>query len=84
MRSVSDNGMSSSGENTAPEPGPAEEVPGREILIYVVDDESMVGEVVEVILKLKGFRPRLFTDPEAAYQLSVRNPNRTCSSRISS
>jgi len=61
--------MSSSGENAASnEPGPVEEPPGREILIYVVDDESMIGEVVEVILKLKGFKPKFFTDPEAAFQ----------------
>ena len=40
----------------------------RDVLIYVVDDESMIGEVVEVILKLKGFTPKFFTDPDAAYQ----------------
>ena len=40
----------------------------QEILIYVVDDESMIGEVVEVILKLKGFKPKFFTDPELALQ----------------
>ena len=40
----------------------------REILIYVVDDESLIGEMVEVILKLRGFRPRFFTDPVAALQ----------------
>ncbi len=48
-------------------PGPAD----REILIYVVDDESMIGEVVEVILKLKGFQPKFFTDPELAFQSIV-------------
>jgi DNA-binding NtrC family response regulator len=37
-------------------------------LIYVVDDESMIGEVVEVILKLKGFKPKFFVDPELALQ----------------
>ena len=64
--------MSSSGENTAPNgPGPVEPAASRDILIYVVDDESMIGEVVEVILKLKGFQPRFFTDPEAAYQSIV-------------
>lgn len=36
------------------------------VLIYVVDDESMIGEVVEVILKLKGFKPKFFTDPSLA------------------
>lgn len=39
---------------------------GGSVLVYVVDDESMIGEVVEVILKLKGFKPRFFTDPELA------------------
>jgi DNA-binding NtrC family response regulator len=64
--------MPSSSENAVPnEPRPVEEGPGRDILIYVVDDESMIGEVVEVILKLKGFRPRFFTDPEAAFQSIV-------------
>ena len=41
---------------------------GGEILIYVVDDESLIGEVVEVVLKLKGFRPRFFSNPEEALQ----------------
>lgn len=40
----------------------------EEISIYVVDDEAMIGEVVEVILKLKGFHPKFFTDPEIALQ----------------
>lgn len=44
---------------------------GREVLIYVVDDESMIGEVVEVILKLKGFQPKFFTDPELALQTLI-------------
>lgn len=45
------------------------------ILIYVVDDESMIGEVVEVILKLKGFQPKFFTDPERALDaLTASNP----------
>lgn len=39
-----------------------------EILVYVVDDESLIGEVVEVVLKLKGFRPKFFTDPELALE----------------
>jgi DNA-binding NtrC family response regulator len=40
----------------------------KEFVIYVVDDESMIGEVVEVILKLKGFHPKFFTDAEFALQ----------------
>ncbi|MDA1274309.1 MAG: response regulator [Verrucomicrobia bacterium] len=39
-----------------------------EILIYVVDDESLIGEVVNVVLKLKGFRPKFFTNPELALE----------------
>ena len=41
-------------------------------VIYVVDDETMIGEVVEVILKLEGFDPKLFSNPELAYQAFVR------------
>ena len=39
-----------------------------EKLIYVVDDESLIGEVVEIVLKLKGFRPRFFVNPESALE----------------
>ena len=39
-----------------------------EKLIYVVDDESLIGEVVEMVLKLKGFRPRFFVNPESALE----------------
>jgi DNA-binding NtrC family response regulator len=35
-------------------------------LIYVVDDEPMVGEVVEILLQMEGFQPRLFQDPAVA------------------
>lgn len=38
------------------------------IIVYVVDDEALIGEVVEVILKLKGFQPKFFIDPEMALQ----------------
>ena len=55
---------SSAAQSAAPEIG--------EILVYVVDDESMIGEVVEVILKLKGFRPRFFTNPETALQALIQ------------
>ncbi len=52
----------------APADVPSPGGPAGEVLIYVVDDESMIGEVVEVILKLKGFQPKFFTDPELALQ----------------
>lgn len=38
------------------------------LIIYIVDDEPMIGEVVEAILKLKGFRPRFFSDPTVALE----------------
>jgi DNA-binding NtrC family response regulator len=34
--------------------------------IFVVDDEIMVGEVVEAILNLEGFEARYFSDPTEA------------------
>lgn len=40
-------------------------------LVYVVDDEAMVGEVVQIILRMSGFTPRLFQDPEAALRALV-------------
>jgi DNA-binding NtrC family response regulator len=43
------------------------------ILVYVVDDESMIGEVVEVILKLKGFKPKFFVDPELALHAIIND-----------
>ncbi|MBI4664618.1 MAG: response regulator [Verrucomicrobia bacterium] len=60
--------MPSDQDKTSPGEAGTPRASGREILVYVVDDESMIGEVVEVILKLKGFRPRFFTDPELAYE----------------
>jgi DNA-binding NtrC family response regulator len=35
-------------------------------LIFVVDDEPMMGEVVEAILQLEGHQTRVFTEPEEA------------------
>ena len=37
-------------------------------LIYVVDDEVMIGDVVQILLRIDGFKPRYFQDPEAAWQ----------------
>lgn len=45
-----------------------ESATNTEVLIYVVDDESMIGEIAEITLKLKGFRTKLFSDPELALQ----------------
>ena len=35
-------------------------------LIFVVDDEPMIGEIVASILDLEGYRSRVFTDPQKA------------------
>ena len=39
-----------------------------EILIYVVDDERLVAEVVEAVLRLHRYKIRLFDNPEVALQ----------------
>lgn len=47
-------------------------------LVYVVDDEPMVGDVVQAILKMGGYESVLFDDPKAAFQaLSDANPKPT-------
>src|SRR5258708_67508 len=44
-------------------------------LVYVVDDESMIGEVVEVILQLEGYEARFFQNPCVAYEAFLQaNP----------
>jgi len=48
---------------------PAAETPHIPNLIYVVDDEPMIGAVVEVILKLEGFEARLFSNPHEALKV---------------
>jgi DNA-binding NtrC family response regulator len=52
---------------------PAEQqIPGRpevdEALIYVVDDEAMIGDVVQIILRMEGYRSKYFQDPEEAWR----------------
>lgn len=34
--------------------------------IFIVDDELLIGEVVETILRLEGFKPQFFSDPSLA------------------
>ena len=47
-------------------------------LVYVVDDEPMVGDVVQAILKLGGYDSVFFADPTAACKaLSEANPKPT-------
>src|SRR5436309_13228874 len=47
-------------------------------LVYVVDDEPMVGDVVQAILKMGGYESVLFQDPNAAFKaISEVNPKPT-------
>src|SRR5213593_3394786 len=44
-------------------------------LVYVVDDEPMVGDVVQAILKMGGYESVLFQDPNVAFKaISEANP----------
>ena len=50
----------------------------KSALVYVVDDEPMVGDVVQAILKMGGYESVLFADPNTAFQaLSEANPKPT-------
>ncbi len=47
-------------------------------LIYVVDDEPLVGQVVDICLRTAGYQTRLFHDPiEAvhAFEAALRKPD---------
>ena len=45
------------------------------VLVYVVDDEPMVGDVVQAILKMGGYESVLFQDPNAAFNaINDANP----------
>ena len=47
-------------------------------LVYIVDDEPMVGDVVQAILKMGGYESVLFDDPKTAFQaLNEANPKPT-------
>ena len=59
-----------------PESNPA--TAKKTALVYVVDDEPMVGDVVQAILKMGGYESVLFDDPKIAFQaLSDANPKPT-------
>ncbi len=45
----------------------SESSPERRAIIYVVDDEAMIGEMVEFVLKAAGYETTFFQDPEQAY-----------------
>jgi two-component system, cell cycle sensor histidine kinase and response regulator CckA len=47
----------------------------RTVLVYVVDDEPMVGDVVQAILKMGGYESVFFAEPEAMLKaLPAANP----------
>jgi DNA-binding NtrC family response regulator len=37
-------------------------------LIYVVDDEAMIGDVVQIILRMEGYTSKFFQNPEQAWE----------------
>lgn len=43
-------------------------------LIYVVDDEPAVAEVIEALLDLNGHRAKVFTRPEKALEAFIAEP----------
>ncbi len=44
-------------------------------VVYVVDDEPMVGDVVQAILKMGGYESVFFQDPDTAFKaISEANP----------
>jgi DNA-binding NtrC family response regulator len=40
-------------------------------LVYIVDDETMIGGFVQVILQRSGYKPRFFQNPELALRALV-------------
>jgi CheY-like chemotaxis protein len=54
---------------------PAAVLPQGGALIYVVDDEPMVGELVATVLEMAGFQTKHFTHPaEALKAFTAANP----------
>jgi DNA-binding NtrC family response regulator len=47
-------------------PATAGPAPLEVATIFIVDDEPMVGEVVDAVLKMAGYQTRLFQDPVSA------------------
>jgi DNA-binding NtrC family response regulator len=54
---------------TAEEPAAA--LPESGALIYAVDDEPMVGELLATVLEMEGFRIKLFSQPAEALQAFI-------------
>jgi DNA-binding NtrC family response regulator len=44
--------------------------------VFVVDDESRIGELVQTILKLEGYDARCFSDPEQALSALEEEPQK--------
>ena len=42
------------------------------VLVYVVDDEPMIGDVVQIVLKMGRYRSRFFRHPELALQAVIQ------------
>jgi CheY-like chemotaxis protein len=47
---------------------------GPRLMVYVVDDEPMVGDVVQAILKMGGYQSAYFQEPSRALE-AIRNAN---------
>jgi CheY-like chemotaxis protein len=47
-----------------------------EILVYVVDDEVMIGDVVQMILRSAGYKAKYFEDPAQAWAAFVREQSK--------
>ncbi len=43
-------------------------------MIYVVDDELLLAQIIEAILKLEGFEVKMFTNPNAALRAFEGEP----------
>lgn len=50
----------------------------RAPLIYIVDDEPMVGQVVDLCLKMAGYNTQLFSDPVEAFHAFENSPRKPC------
>jgi DNA-binding NtrC family response regulator len=59
--------------STARQPDPGWDKLGSH-LVYVVDDETMVGDVVQIILRMGGYSPHFFADPELALESLRQDP----------
>ena len=61
--------------NAAAQPNPGHPAVDAK-LIYVVDDEAMIGDVVQIILRMEGYRSKFFQDPEQAWAAFAHDETR--------